>query len=158
MKKEIIVLADLGHVKAYQVLRPPVEDGTTLRVELVRSLDTIGSHGKVSEKLSDASGRFASSDSAYGSRRSGNGERHEMDLEAERRLIRVIASNIKDVLLDGEGCAAWHFATHGSINKRVLACLPPKVIQRLRKNIKADLVKLSKAEIMDKFSLMEKTT
>lgn len=153
MRKELIVTADLGHVNVFQLIREQEEEQAvemTPRLELKMSFDTLAAHGKLSEKLSDSRGMFSRDTHAYGTHNSGTGERHEIMREMQRRLIRTIASNIQ-ALLRQECCTAWMFAAPQTINEKVLACMDPEIRARLRSNLHADIVKVPKQEILERF-------
>jgi len=71
----------------------------------------------------------------------GSGERHNIETETEKRLIKLIAKNI-DVIIAGEKCGVWHLAAAKKINRQVIDKLRPEVKAKLDKNITADLTKI----------------
>ncbi|MBI4683183.1 MAG: host attachment protein [Nitrospirae bacterium] len=147
MDKIIIVAADLGHFKAYRITQGPMESP---RVVLVDSYDVIEGRGKLADKLSDSAGRFGR---GGGKEEAGmsSGERHNIELETEKRLIKMIAKNI-EVLIAGEKCGTWHLAAAKTINRQVIKNLKPGIKARLDKNICADLTKTDKSEILSYFT------
>jgi hypothetical protein len=52
---KIIILADLGHFKAYKVTQNPRESP---RISLIKSYDSVEGHSKLGDILTDAAGRF----------------------------------------------------------------------------------------------------
>ncbi len=62
MQKKIVAV-DLGHFKAYRRTKEPMESA---KITLVESYDSIEGHGKISEKLSDKTGRFGNMGSKNG--------------------------------------------------------------------------------------------
>ncbi|MBI5665033.1 MAG: host attachment protein [Nitrospirae bacterium] len=151
MDKTIIVVADLGHFKAYRITEEPLESP---RVLLIESYDSLEGHGKLVDKLSDMAGRFGrgggKDESAMGS-----GERHTIGLETEKRLIKLIAKNI-DTLISNEKCETWCLAASKKINRPVVESLKPGVKAKLDKNITADLTKIDKSEILNYFFAKER--
>lgn len=147
MDKTIIVVADLGHFKAYRITQEPRESP---RVTIIDSYDSIDGHGKLVDKLSDMAGRFG-----RGGRKEvstmDSGERHNIETETEKRLIKMIAKNI-EALIAGEKCGVWHLAAAKKINRQVIGKLKPEVKSKLDKNITADLTKIDKSEILNYFT------
>jgi hypothetical protein len=147
MDKTIIVVTDLGHFKAYRITQEPMESP---RVTMIDSYDSIEGHGKLVDKLSDTAGRFGrgggKEEAAMGS-----GERHNIETETEKRLIKMIAKNI-DALIAGEKCGVWHLAAAKKINRQVIDKLKPEVKAKLDKNITADLTKIDKSAILNYFT------
>jgi len=148
MEKTIIITADLGHFKAYRITKDPLD--ISPRVMLIKSYDAIDGHVKLGEKLSDAAGRFrrggVKDETAMGS-----GERHNIDLETENRLVKMIAKDIA-ALIFSEKCEKWYLAAGEKINRNIVESLNPDVKARLIKNVNADLVKIGKSEILSHFA------
>lgn len=146
MDKTVLITADLGHFKAYRVTKEAMESP---RVTLIESYDSIEGHGKLVDKLSDSAGRFrrggGQDESAMGS-----GERHTIERETEKRLVRMIAKDI-DAVIDSEECESWCLAAGEAINRQVVENLSPEVKARLDKNIAADLTNINKSEILGHF-------
>lgn len=146
MDKTIIVVADLGHFKAYRITQEPMESP---RVTMIESYDSTEGHGKLVDKLSDMAGRFGKGGKDEAGM--GSGERHNIETETEKRLIRMIAKSI-DALIGGEKCHVWHLAAAKKINRQVVDKLKPDVKARLDKNITADLTKIDKSEVLNYFT------
>ncbi|MBI5640981.1 MAG: host attachment protein [Nitrospirae bacterium] len=144
--KKIIITVDLGHFKAYRVTKNPMESA---RAELIESYDSIEAHGKLSEKFSDANGRFGLSGGKNGSP-TGNGEPHNTGLEMEKRHLKLISKDINTIILK-EDCEKWHLAASKKINGKIVENLAPAVKARLDKNITSDLTKVGKAELLGYF-------
>ncbi|GAB4543599.1 MAG: hypothetical protein Fur0020_13140 [Thermodesulfovibrionia bacterium] len=143
--KKIIIVADLGHFKAYEVSRNPLESP---RIELKKSYDIVDVHGKMGEKLSDEAGRFAMKGGKKGIK--GYGEPHNIELENKKKLIKQIASDINGFIKD-EKPSGWYLAASKAINNQILKNLEPSVKGLLEKNIMADLTKKHKTEILECF-------
>ena len=142
---KMIVTVDLGHFKAYSFTETPTGD----KIELIESYDSVESHGKFSEKFSDANGRFGESGGKNGTA-SGNSEPHNTALELEKRAIKLIARNINSLILQ-EDCKKWYMAASKKINSQIVENLDPTVTARMEKNISSDLTKIPKAEILKHF-------
>jgi len=143
--KKIIIVADLGHFKAYEVSRNPMESP---RIELKKSYDIIEAHGRLGDKLSDGAGRFGMTGGKKGIK--GYGEPHNMKLEMKRKLIKQISKEINELIKKTKP-SRWHLAASKGINKQIIENLEPSVRERLDKNISADLTKKHKSEILDYF-------
>ncbi len=144
--KRVIIAADLGHFRAYSVTKSKLESP---RVELIESYDTTEAHGKLSEKYSDANGKFGLM-GGKGGAACGNGEPHNVRLEAERRMTKLIAKDI-NALIGKEGDGKWYLAAPEEINRQILEWLDPSVKGKLLKNISENLTKTKKAEILGHF-------
>ena len=148
MDKIIIITADLGHFKAYRVtksrkdLRP--------RLTLIESNDSAEGRGKLGDKLSDASGRFRRA-GGKDEVAKGSGERHNIELEMEKKLSTMIAKDI-DALIKSEDCDQWYLASSRKINRKIIDNLKPEVKDRLVKNITADLTGIDTSEILSHFT------
>lgn len=142
---KIIFVVDLGHFKAYRISDTP----TGPKITLVESTDYVDAHEKLSEKVTDRAGRFGLGRGKEGAAK-GYGEPHNMELEEEKRILKLIADNISTVL-GREGCGEWYLAAPGEINGRIVNNLAPGVASSLGKNVPADLTKTKKAELLSYF-------
>ncbi|GBD96238.1 MAG TPA: hypothetical protein ENG83_06295 [Nitrospirae bacterium] len=147
MDKRIIIIADLGHFRAYRITKEPLESpGLTL----IESYDSIEGHGKLGDKLSDAAGRFGRG-GGKDEVAKGSGERHNIELETEKRLTKMIAKDI-EALIGSEKCKKWYLAACEKINSQIIENLKPEVKAGLVKNIVGDLTKINKSEILSRFT------
>ncbi|MGC2061626.1 MAG: host attachment protein [Thermodesulfovibrionales bacterium] len=143
---KIIIAVDLGHFKAYSVTKEPLE---STRIKLIESYDSLEGHGKISEKLSDKTGRFGS----IGSRNSiatGSGEEHNTAMENSRRLAKLMAKDI-NAIVERNKCDSWFLAAVKKINGLIVENLAPAVKAKLERNIASDLTKIDKSEILNHF-------
>ncbi len=147
MDRIIIITANLGHFKAYRVTQDPPD--ISPRVTLIESHDSIEGRGKLGDKLSDASGRFRRS-GGKDEVAKGSGERHNIELEMEKKLSKMIARYI-DALIENEKCDEWYLASAKKINRKIIDNLKPDVKDRLVKNITADLTGVARSEILTHF-------
>ncbi len=148
MDRTVIIVADLGHFKAYRITKDALEKSP--RITLIESYDSIEGHGKLGDKLSDAAGRFRRG-GAKDEAAKGSGERHNIELESEKKIIKMIAKDI-DNLIVNEQCKKWYLAAGEKINNQIVSNLKPEVKARLDKNITATLSKVDKSEILSHFN------
>jgi hypothetical protein len=143
MTEKIIVLADLGRVKAFRVI--PDMMTSKPRMELVYDCEFPEAHHRVMDMVTDMAGAFPVS----GKPGASIGEDHNLRVETERRLIRQVAEKIGE-LVRGQRC--WYLAAAENINGRIVELLNPEVRAALFKNLTADLVKTRKQELLDHFT------
>jgi hypothetical protein len=143
---KVIVVVDLGHFKAYKVSENPNESA---RLDLLESYDILDTHGKFINKFTDAEGSFERGE-GKGGIATGSGEPHHLEIEIEKKVIRLIASDIR-TLVEKEGCSKWHLAAGERINNQIVENLEPSIKAKLDKNIKADLTKTEKSKILGYF-------
>ncbi len=143
---KIIIVVDLGHFKAYRVSKAPMESTKTT---LIESYDSVEGHGKLGEKLSDRAGRFRRGEGKKGAA-TGYGAQHNLKLETEKRLIKLIVKDI-NALIAREKCKKWNLAAASRINRQIIDNLKPSVKTKLHKSITADLTKIDKSEILSFF-------
>ena len=145
---KVVITADLGHFKAYRITQDP-EKLTSPQIELIEAFDTIDGRQKPHERYTDSPGTFRRKGGVCGS--GGFGERHGIDNEKQKRLVRLAADSIKE-LLEREGLPKWHLCACKSINNSLLDCLAPLVKSRLSTIVKADLTQAGKDEILSRFT------
>ena len=144
--RKIIAVVDLGHFRAYRVLENP---GESTRLDLLDSYDIPDVHGKFMEKLTDAEGSFKRGEGKDGTA-TGSGEPRHLELEIEKKVIKRIANDI-GLLVEKEGCTKWYLAAGERINNQIVENLDPLIRAKLDKNIRADLTKTAKSEILGHF-------
>ncbi len=148
MDRIIIITADLGHFKAYRVTKDPPD--ISPRVTLIESYDSIEGYGKLGDKLTDAGGRFRRS-GGKNEVAKGSGERHNIKLEMEKKLLKMIAMDIDDII-ESEDCDEWYLASGKKINRKIINNLKPEVKDRLVKNITANLTGVARSKILSHFT------
>jgi len=140
---EVLIVTDLGHFKAYRLVENPMESP---KLELIKEQDNIEAHGRLGEKLSDEAGRFG-----MGGERSslkGYGEQHNIESEIERKIIKNISNEINQII-KSENPQRWHLFAAKRINNNIITLLNKEVLKKLKKNVKSDLTKLSKKELLE---------
>lgn len=144
--EKIIIAVDLGHFKAYKVTK---QEHESPKIQLIESYDSIEAHGKLSDKLSDTSGRFAMGGGKNGAAK-GYGEPHNIELEMEKKAAKLISNDI-NAIIKKEGSPIWYLAASKMINGQILDNLDAEVKAKLSKNIMSNITKADKSDIMKHF-------
>jgi hypothetical protein len=149
MKNTLLIVTDLGCFKAYRLENSQPKQ--TPRLELVEEFNNADAHGKLVEKVTDLSGRFPrTSSAAHSAGAMSDGERHNIELESRKRLVRQLAQQF-NTLARGKDVERCLLAASREINHQLLDELEPQVRAKIEKNIPVDLTKLERAEIMQHF-------
>jgi hypothetical protein len=143
---KVIIAVDLGHFKAYRVTKKDLESP---KIQLIESYDSIEGHGKLSDKVTDKAGREGMAGGKNGAAK-GYGEPHNMELEMEKKAIRLIARDI-NTIIKKEGAPKWYLAATKMINSQIIENLESDVKAKLDKNITSNLTKTDKTDIMKHF-------
>ena len=145
MKNRLVVVTDLGSFKAYKLGRNDFDRKP--RLELLAAVEMAEAHDKLTDTVSDLAGRFGRGGLNAGA---GIGERHNIAREHRKRLVKQLAERLNRLLVGGEieGC---FFAASKEINHQILARLEPRARSKIEKNIPADLTKLDKSELLERF-------
>ena len=149
MKNTLIVVTDLGCFKAFQLENHHAHP--TRHLKLVEEFNNADAHGKLVDKVTDLSGRFPRSSGMAGARGAmSDGERHNIELESRKRLVRQLAQRF-NVLARGPEVECCLLAASREINHQLLEELEPQVRAKIEKSIPADLTKLERADILRYF-------
>jgi hypothetical protein len=150
MKNTLVVVADLGCLKAFRLENN--QFNRSPRLELIEEFQNPEAHGKLVEKVTDLSGRFPrGSGTANGAGGAmSDGERHNIELESRRRLVRQLAQRFNQLARNQE-FERCLLAASKEINRQFLEELEPQVRAKIEKNVPADLTKLEPAEILRHF-------
>ncbi len=149
MKKTLVVVTDLGCFKAFRLENH--HPNHALHLELVEEFNNADAHGKLGEKVTDLSGRFPrNAGMANATGAMSDGERHNIELESRKRLVRQLAQRFNALARspDVERCL---LATSREINHQFMEELEPQVRAKIEKSISADLTKLERVEILQRF-------
>ena len=152
MKNTFIVLADLGHLRAFQP--EPAEHGVGREYDLkeIKLAPLTHIPSSIGDQVTDQAGRFAAAGSPGSPRGCGmsHGEAHNMRTEDERRLIRKLASRI-DAIIANRSPSRWILAVPSAILPRVKNSLHPTSKQKLVDAQAADLTKLTLKQVEARF-------
>ena len=149
MPHKLIVLADLGRLKAFRVTRD--EMTSKLHVELAEELNLLDGQEKLLEKVTDKAGRFPASGGSNGAGALSAGENHNLQSEIQKRLIKRIGEGINE-LVKRDNPTMWHFAAAQEINARIQELLCSEVRAKLSKSVGSDLTKIGKNELLSHFT------
>jgi hypothetical protein len=145
MKDKLIIVVDLGLVKAYRVDLTPQR---TPRLEQLEQVVLDEAHSRLKDRVSDLAGRQGSR--TQNSSSAPKADDHNLKLEAKRRLIRQIAGRITDIIQQNAKNGCW-LAAPKEINLQILGELPPATRERIQKTVPCDFTKLSPAEVLEHF-------
>jgi hypothetical protein len=146
MKNTLVVVMDLGCLKAFRLENHHPEQ--TPRLELVEEINSADAHEKLGDRVTDLSGRFPGRAGVANGRGSmSDGERHNIELESRKRLVRQLAQRL-NALARGQDIERCLLAASREINHQLLEELEPQVRAKIEKNVPADLTKLDRAEIL----------
>jgi hypothetical protein len=149
MKDDLIIVADLGLLRAYRVIQ-----GFTDRqphLELLEELQPPSAHEKLSDQVADQSGRFPRGSGA------GNiagdlsaGERHDLEEEQQRRLIRQLADRINELLEDGnvDRCS---IAASAPIHRQLYRAIDAPARIKIGQVLPLDLTKVQPKDLLCHF-------
>ena len=149
MKNTLVVVADLGCFKAYRLENH--QPNQSPRLELVEEFTNADAHGKLVDKVTDLAGRFPrKTGAAHTTGAMSDGERHNIELESRKRLVRQHAQRLNTLArtTDFDRCL---LAASREINHQLLDELEPQVRAKIAINLAADLTKLERAEILRHF-------
>jgi hypothetical protein len=124
MKNTLVVVAELGGFKAFKVennnhhAREP-------RLEILEQYENAEAHGHLVDKVSDLSGRFPRGTGTKAGGAMADGERHNIELEARRRLVRQLAQRL-NTLARGQEIERCFLAASRDINHQLLEELDPQ--------------------------------
>ncbi len=79
-----------------------------------------------------------------------DGERHNIELETRRRLVRQLAQRL-NALASRPDLERCFLAASREINHQLIEELDPQVRAKIEKNVPADLTKLERVEILRHF-------
>ncbi len=152
MKNTLVVLADLGRLKAFKLENN--HQYRTPHLEVLEQFENPEAYGRLVDKVSDLSGRFPRGTGTKAGGAMSDGERHNIALEERKRLIRQLARRVNQ-LARKEQVECFLLAASKEINHLLLAELDPQVRSKIEKNLPADLTKVQQAEILSHFQSSE---
>jgi hypothetical protein len=126
------------------------ETNNTPRLEPIEELSQPEAHERIVEEVTDLSGRFHRGTTKSNSCAMSDGERHNLELEKRKRLIRQLAGHVNRLARSKDIEQCWMAASR-EINQPLLAELEPDVRAKIQTTIAADLTKLGRAEILKHF-------
>ena len=147
MKKQLLIVTELGSFKAYTVDNSRMH--TTARLELIEHYTPKQPLRKMADKRSDLAGRYRA---PGGKGNTPSGERHNIELEERKRLIRQLAKRL-DVLMGDGDVESCYLAASKGIDQQILGALSNVAHAKIKRNLPVDLIKTSKAKLLEYFGL-----
>src|ERR1051326_8279450 len=148
MKNTLLVVADLGGFKAFKLENSALHRAP--RLEFVEEYKNADAHGRLVDRVSDLSGRFPRGTGLKAGGAMSDGERHNIELEARKRLVRQLAQRV-NALARSQDVERCFLAASKEINHQLIDELEPQVRAKIEKNIPADLTKVERADILSYF-------
>lgn len=149
MKNTLVVVADLACFKAFKLENHSPNHSP--RLEVIEEFQNADAHEKLVDRVSDSSGRFPRGGGTPGaSGAMSDGERHNIQLELRKRLVRQLAHRF-NALARGKEIERCLLAASKEINHQLLEELEPQVRAKIQINLPADLTKIERAEILGHF-------
>ena len=139
MNKALIIVADLGLLRAYRETQNVADRQPHL--ELIEELKLERAHQQPSDHLTDQAGRFPRG--SGGANIPGDlsaGESLNSESEHSRRRIAQLAGNINTLLADDD-VTRCSLAVSGPIHKQLLEALDPKARAKIVQSLASNLTK-----------------
>ncbi len=152
MKNTFIVLADLGHLRAFQAQKAEPGVGREFDLKEIKLAPLSHVPSATGDLVTDQAGRFATGGAPGSPRGCGmsHGEAHNLQTEDERRLIKELAGRI-DAVIAKRSPARWVLAVPAAILPRIKDSLQPSSKKTLVETQAADLTKLSLKQVEARF-------
>ncbi len=145
MKGRLLIVADLGLLKAYQLDRSP--KGSP-RMTLTKEVSLESAHQHLTEQITDSAGRRT----APGGKMGGGqmSDAHNLKLETKRRLVRALSRNVEELVRGDDVEVCW-LAAHKEILKPLTLALTREARACIEKTLALDLTKLKPVEVLARF-------
>jgi len=153
MKKRLLILADLGHLKAFRLLYNA--PGLKPKLDLIGSFSTSEASNRMRDKVTDNPGMFRGDASSSSGVRS-SGERHNMELEFHRRAIKELAGHINDIVRHEPDLEECLFAATKEIHNQILEQLQPQVRSKIVSHWREDLTRIPNASLVQRVDEWDK--
>jgi len=149
MNQKLIIVADLGLLRAYREIQNPTD--RKARLELIAELKPEAAHEKLSDQVSDQAGRFPRGGGAIATGNLSAGEQLHQEAEQENRLVGQLADKIDSLLADDQvsRCA---LAASAPIHRQLLEALSPKARVKIGQVLSSNLAKTDPNELPDHFA------
>jgi hypothetical protein len=144
MNDTVIVATDLGTFKAYRLHHT---ERHTPRLEVIKEMEFVDSHGKLGDKVTDQAGRYKVPTQNMAM---SYGERQKIGLELRRRLIKQAAGQLR-TLVASRNVETCYFAASSEINDQILDEAGPAVRRKVEKNLSCNLTHLTKGDLLRHF-------
>lgn len=145
--KKLIVIADLGRVKAYEVHEGTLENGGHDHLIEIPEVAEEFEVKSVSETVTDQAGQFG------GNAPGGASHAEELGLEneMERKNLNRVAAEIDGIIARSGKETVWKLAAPQSTLARLVDALKPATRENLGEQIGADLTREPRAKLEKRF-------
>lgn len=150
MNNTLVVVADLAGYKAFSLHGDPWGQ-TSPHLDLVEHFQTAEAHDRLVDKVSDLSGRFPRGTGTRAGGAMSDGERHNIELETRKRLVRQLAQRLNQ-LISQQKPGRFLLAASREINHQLVEELDRPARALIQKNICADLTKFGHADLLRQFA------
>lgn len=154
MKKRLLILADLGHLKAYRLLYNA--PGLKPKLELIGTFSTQEASGRLRDKLTDNPDLKRGDVAGTMQGVTSDGERHNIDLEFERRAVKELARHISDIIRNEPGLEECLFSASREIHNGILEHLTQSARNRIVAHWHEDLINLPNGDLVRRVDEWEK--
>ena len=147
--KRFVAVVDRGFLRVFRLTDSP--NGRPPHLEPVDEWRPAEAHEKTSDKVTDDAGRFPSGHArnpAIGDLTIG--ERHGIELEETRRLVRRLAERV-GAILEREDAERSYLAVSAPIHQQFLAALDSRSRRRISRVLARDLSRTPPGEILAHF-------
>ncbi len=146
MPPKLLIVTDLGLLKAYRVATTPKG---SLHLDLRESAVFDEGRERVVARVTDLAGRHAGpTQKSWGAPLD---DAHRLKLETRRRLIKQIAGHIDRLARAHPECGLC-LAAHREINHQVTSALDQSVRRRIQANLMLDLVHADEKRLLKCFA------
>mgnify|MGYP005846577885 CR=1 FL=1 len=148
---KIIIVADLGLLRAYREVKGPQDREPHLK--LIEEIKPEAAHEKLSDQLTDEAGRFPRGSGADNVNMGdlSAGERLNLDAEQTRRLINRLSESINALLAD-DAVTDCSLAASAPIHKQLLEALTPEAREKISQVLPSNLAKTDLNELRQHFA------
>lgn len=150
MPSKLIIVADLGHLRAYRETRGMFDHGPHL--ELVAEADPDYVRGKRADQVTDRTGRFPKGSGPLNVQGDlSSGEQQTLQTELTRRAVKDLAERIC-LLLETHDVSQCSIAVSAPVHKQLLEALPPTARDKIRHVLPLNLVGANVQELQGRFA------
>lgn len=146
--KTLLVVADLGGFKAFKIDNNDAHK--TPRLEFLEQYDNLEAKNRLVDRVSDLSGRFPRGTGLKTAGAMADGERHNIQLESRKRLVRQLAQRL-NALARTQPIERCFLAASREINHQLLEELDPQLRAKIARNVPADFTKIERGQLLRRF-------
>jgi hypothetical protein len=146
MNASLVVVADRGVVKVYEVKQTPAHGKAA---NLLEEHELREAHERYRDKVTDQAGSFPSTESA--GQANAIAERMSMETEEDTRFFKAIAQRTENIVQRTRP-QSWAFAAPEEINNAILQHVSNDLKAILEQNVKRDLTRVPAQSLLEHFA------